>query len=164
MVTKIIKKISIEMSGATRRYVVTAKQGDMASRYVEVTLLDGGEEYTISNDLLVRAYIRKPDRKAVYNSCTFSGAKVMVELDSQVLAAAGTASCEIKIQTADLSQRVTSVTFEIAIEPQVMDENAVKSSDQMGVLDEQMKKYADEKPDIRTIEVPAVKKIICQYY
>ena len=143
MVTKIIKKISIEMSGATRRYVVTAKQGDMASRYVEVTLLDGGEEYTISNDLLVRAYIRKPDRKAVYNSCTFSGAKVMVELDSQVLAAAGTASCEIKIQTADLSQRVTSVTFEIEIEPQVMDENAVKSSDQMGVLDEQMKKYAD---------------------
>ena len=142
-ITKVTKPIRIEMSGVTRRYEVTAKQGDMATRYVEVTLLNNSEEYTIPAGSLVRAYIKKPDGKVVYNSCTFTGAKVMVALDSQTLAAAGTALCEIKIQTSDLAQRITSVTFEIEIEPQVMDENAVKSSDQMGVLDELMKQYAD---------------------
>lgn len=59
----VTEKIRIEMSGSTQRYMVSAKQGDMATRYVEVTLLDNGEEYQIPVGAVVTSYVRKPDRK-----------------------------------------------------------------------------------------------------
>lgn len=140
---RVTQKFEIEMSGSTKQYMVSAKQGDRATRYVEVTLLSSGEPYTIPNGSSVTAYIRKPDRKRVYTACTFSGAVVTLELTSQTLAAAGTARCEIEVKSADLEQVITSVTFEIEIEPMVKDEDAVISGDEMSVLDRTLKQYAD---------------------
>ena len=37
---KVIQRIEIEMSGGTKQYMVSAKQGDRATRYVETVLLD----------------------------------------------------------------------------------------------------------------------------
>lgn len=39
---KVIQRIEIEMSGGTKQYMVSAKQGDRATRYVETVLLDQG--------------------------------------------------------------------------------------------------------------------------
>lgn len=44
---KVIQRIEIEMSGGTKQYMVSAKQGDRATRYVETVLLNHGEPYTI---------------------------------------------------------------------------------------------------------------------
>lgn len=140
---KVTTKFEIEMSGSTKQYMVSAKQGDRATRYVEVTLLSAGEPYSIPEGSSVTAYIRKPDRKRVYTACSFSGAVVTLELTSQTLAAAGTARCEIEVKSADLEQVITSVTFEIEIEPMVKDEDAVISGDEMSVLDRTLKQYAD---------------------
>lgn len=140
---RVTQKFEIEMSGSTKQYMVSAKQGDRATRYVEVTLLSSGEPYTIPDGSAVTAYIRKPDRKRVYTACSFSGAVVTLELTSQTLAAAGTARCEIEVKSADLEQVITSVTFEIEIEPMVKDEDAVISGDEMSVLDTTLKQYAE---------------------
>ena len=35
---KVIQRIEIEMSGGTKQYMVSAKQGDRATRYVETVL------------------------------------------------------------------------------------------------------------------------------
>lgn len=140
---RVTQKFEIEMSGSTKQYMVSAKQGDRATRYVEVTLLSSGEPYTIPVGSAVTAYIRKPDRKRVYTACSFSGAVVTLELTSQTLAAAGTARCEIEVKSADLEQVITSVTFEIEIEPMVKDEDAVISGDEMSVLDTTLKQYAE---------------------
>lgn len=65
---KVIQRIEIEMSGGTKQYMVSAKQGDRATRYVETVLLNHGEPYTIPAGSSVTAFIRKPDRHRV--SCT----------------------------------------------------------------------------------------------
>ena len=68
----------------------------------------------------------------------------MVELDSQALAAAGTALCEVEVKSSDLMQVVTSVTFEIEIEAKVKDEDAIVSGDELSIFDKTMKQYADQ--------------------
>lgn len=141
---KVIQRIEIEMSGGTKQYMVSAKQGDRATRYVETVLLDHGEPYTIPAGSSVTAFIRKPDRHRVYTPCEFTDNVVMVELDSQALAAAGTALCEVEVKSSDLMQVVTSVTFEIEIEAKVKDEDAIVSGDEFSIFDKTMKQYADQ--------------------
>lgn len=140
---RVTEKFEIEMSGSTKRYVMSVKQGDRATRYAEATLLFCGEKYEIPTGANVTAYIRKPDRKRVYTPCEFSGAVVTVELNSQALAAAGTALCEIEAKSADLTQVITSASFEIEIEERVKDEDAIASADEMSILDTTLKQYAD---------------------
>ena len=141
---KVIQRIEIEMSGGTKQYMVSAKQGDRATRYVETVLLDHGEPYTIPAGSSVTAFIRKPDRHRVYTPCEFTDNVVMVKLDSQALAAAGTALCEVEVKSSDLMQVVTSVTFEIEIEAKVKDEDAIVSGDELSIFDKTMKQYADQ--------------------
>lgn len=69
---KVIQRIEIEMSGGTKQYMVSAKQGDRATRYVETVLLNHGEPYTIPAGSSVTAFIRKPDRHRVYTPCEFT--------------------------------------------------------------------------------------------
>ena len=139
---KVTTKFEIEMSGGTKQYAMSVKQGDRATRYAEVTLLSYGEKYEIPTGSNVTAYIRKPDRHKVYTPCEYSGAVVTVELNSQALAAAGTALCEIEVKSSDLEQVATSVTFEIEIEAKVKDEDAIISGDEMSLFDTLMKQYA----------------------
>ena len=141
---KVIQRIEIEMSGGTKQYMVSAKQGDRATRYVETVLQNHGKPYTIPAGSSVTAFIRKPDRHRVYTPCEFTDNVVMVELDSQALAAAGTALCEVEVKSSDLMQVVTSVTFEIEIEAKVKDEDAIVSGDELSIFDKTMKQYADQ--------------------
>lgn len=139
---RVTESFDIELSGSTKRYAVTAKQGDKATRYVAVTLVDHESEYSIPSGSVVTAFIKKPDGTNVYENCTFNGATVTVELTNQTLAAAGTALCEVEVKTADASQIITSVTFEIEIEKKVKDDDAIISTDEMSALDAQMQAYA----------------------
>ena len=140
---RVIKRLKIEMSGSTKQYQVSAKQSDRATRYVEIQLLDQGAEYEIPPGSNVTAYIKKPDLKRAYSPCTFSGSVVTMELTSQTLAAAGTALAEIEVKSGDMTEVITSCTFEIEIEPCVKDEDAIISGDEMSLFDATMKAYAE---------------------
>ena len=125
---RVIKRLKIEMSGSTKQYQVSAKQHDRATRYVEIQLLNQGAEYEIPPGSNVTAYIKKPDLKRAYSPCTFSGSVVTMELTSQTLAAAGTALAEIEVKSGDMTEVITSCTFEIEIEPCVKDEDAAEAA------------------------------------
>ena len=140
---RVIKRLKIEMSGSTKQYQVSAKQHDRATRYVEIQLLNQGAEYEIPPGSNVTAYIKKPDLKRAYSPCTFSGPVVTMELTSQTLAAAGTALAEIEVKSGDMTEVITSCTFEIEIEPCVKDEDAIISGDEMSLFDATMKAYAE---------------------
>ena len=140
---RVIKRLRIEMSASTKQYQVSAKQTDRATRYVEIQLLDQGAEYEIPPGSNVTAYIKKPDLKRAYSPCTFSGSVVTMELTSQTLAAAGTALAEIEVKSGDMTEVITSCTFEIKIEPCVKDEDAIISGDEMSLFDATMKAYAE---------------------
>lgn len=133
--TRLETLINIEMSGDTKRYLVSAKQGDKATRFIVARLLNNGEPYTIPTGARVVINIEKPDGKYVYNTCSYSGSDVTVELTNQALAASGTAYCDIEIRTSDDSQVITSASFTMEIEPSQRNENAILSANEFTDLE-----------------------------
>jgi hypothetical protein len=133
--TKLTTNINLEMSGDTKRYLVSAKQGDKATRFIIARLLNNGEPYTIPTGARAVINIAKPDGKHVYNTCSYSGSDVTVELTNQALAASGTAYCDIEIRTSDDSQVITSASFTMEIEPSQRNDNAILSANEFTELE-----------------------------
>lgn len=61
--TKLTTNINLEMSGDTKRYLVSAKQGDKATRFIIARLLNNGEPYTIPTGARAVINITKPDTR-----------------------------------------------------------------------------------------------------
>lgn len=132
--------INIEMSGETKKYVISAKQGDKATRFIVAKLLNNGEPYQIPSGAQVVVNIKKPDGKHVYNECEYKDADVTIELTNQALAAAGTGICDIEIRSNDSSQVVSSASFEIEIEKSMRSEGAIESSNEFTTLEKKLQK------------------------
>ena len=132
--------INIEMSGETKKYVVSAKQGDKATRFIVAKLLNNGEPYQIPSGAQVVVNIKKPDGKHVYDECKYKDADVTIELTNQALAAAGTGVCDIEIRSNDSSQVVSSASFEIEIEKSMRSEDAIESSNEFTTLEKKLQK------------------------
>lgn len=141
--TKLTTNINLEMSGDTKRYLVSAKQGDKATRFIIARLLNNGEPYTIPTGARVVINIAKPDGKHVYNTCSYSGSDVTVELTNQALAASGTAYCDIEIRTSDDSQVITSASFTMEIEPSQRNDNAILSANEFTELENRVKGHIE---------------------
>lgn len=135
---RLTTRISIEMTGDTRRYLVSAKQGDKATRYIVAKLLNNGTPYVIPAGARVAFNVEKPDRKYVYNTCTYSGSEVTVELTNQTLAVAGTAYCDIEVRTGDNTQLITSASFTIEIEKSMRNDKAILSSNEFTELEDRI--------------------------
>lgn len=141
---RMITAIQIELYGETKFYLVSAKQGDRATRFVQVELMMYGNQFEIPPDALVYANIRKPDKKFCYNECAVENNRVMVELTNQALAAAGTAYCDIEIRRASDSEILSSASFTIEIEESMRDESAILSCNEMTALDNKVQHYIDD--------------------
>ena len=135
---KLTTNIEIEMTGETKHYLVSAKQGDKATRFINVKLLNNGVDYQLPEDAIARVNIKKPDGKYIYNSCDFSGSVVSIELTNQILAAAGTACCDVEIRTEDSTQVITSASFEIEIEMSQRNEEAIESSNEFTAFEKEI--------------------------
>ena len=133
--SKMVTNITMEMSGDIKKYMVSAVQGDRATRCVLVKLVNNGEPYMIPDGARAIVNIKKPDGKFVYNQCTYSGNEVTIELTNQALAASGTAYCNVEIRTADDTQIITSATFEIEIETTQRSDSAIESSNEFTAIE-----------------------------
>lgn len=147
MLNMLVTRINIEMTGDTRRYLVSAKQGDKATRYVIAKLLNEGCAYMIPSGARVAMNVKKPDGKHVYNTCTYSGSEVTIELTSQTLAAAGTACCDIEVRTGDDAQIITSASFTIEIERSMRSDDAIISSNEFTELEDRIKGHIENLDD-----------------
>ena len=141
---QMITSIQLELYGKTKFYLVSAKQGDKATRFVEVELMMYGNQFVIPADAVVYANIKKPDKKFCYNECKVENNHVMVELTNQALAAAGTAYCDIEIRRASNSEILSSASFTIEIEESMRDESAILSSNEISALDKKVQSYIDD--------------------
>ena len=63
---------------------IIAKQGEISSRQVEVTLLQNNAVYTIPSGVKARVKYYKPDGNKVINDCTISNNKVIVTYTADV--------------------------------------------------------------------------------
>ena len=145
----------MEMSGDIKKYMVSAVQGDRATRCVLVKLVNNGEPYMIPDGARAIVNIKKPDGKYVYNQCTYSGNEVTIDLTSQALAASGTAYCNVEIRTEDDTQIITSATFEIEIETTQRSDSAIESTNEFTAIEVKINDLIEKISDTNSAAVKA---------
>lgn len=119
----IIRHIKVDLYGDTQHFAVAAKQMDMGTRYVGVTLLEDGVVYEIPDNVEIIINMTKPDKTHVHNDGEKSGNEALVPLTRGMLMVHGTAQCEIQLyQNGAL---LTSATFEMEIFPSQRDESEI---------------------------------------
>lgn len=122
----IIRHIKVDMYGDVSRYAVAAKQMDMGTRYVGVTLTIDGVEWEIPRDAEIVAAVKKPDGKSVWNDCKHYGNEALVELTREMLAIHGTALCDVELYQNGVL--LSSATFELEIFPSQRVDSTILSS------------------------------------
>ena len=113
---------------------LTAKQGDIASRYLLFHLLDGDKPFDLSNRT-VRVYAIKPDKTEIFNDLTINDASkgyCTLELTSQCLAAAGVVKMELYIS--ESGKVLTSIPFELEVIACINTANSVTSTNEFSAL------------------------------
>ena len=149
MSMQMITDVTIDLYGEVQYYMASAKQGDKATRYLRVQLMNNGNEYQIPDDIILIANIKKPDGKFCYNQCEKENNRVMVQLTSQALAAAGTAYCDIEMRDNDDNLILSSAAFSIEIEKSMRDENAIESCNEITFLEKKIQRYIDSMLEVK---------------
>ena len=114
---------------------LTAKQGDIASRYLLFHLLDGDKPFDLSNKN-VRVYAIKPDKTEIFNDLTINDASkgyCTLELTSQCLASAGIVKMELYIS--ESGKVLTSIPFELEVIACINTVNSVTSTNEFSALE-----------------------------
>ena len=125
--------------------VVTAMQGEINSRFLEITITDKGNFFNLTGKT-VMVYMTKPDGKIIFNSCSVVDApngKINVSLTSQMSIVAGVVKdFEVHIIGNDKSRlKVSGICLKIKDTSNV--DEAIESTNEFTALVEALKK-ADE--------------------
>ena len=120
---EIIIHIKVDLYVYTQHFAVAAKQMDMGTRYIGVTLMEDGVVYEIPDNVEVIINMTKPDKTHVHNDGEKSGNEALIPLTRGMLQVHGTALCEVQLyQNGAL---LTSATFEMEIFPSQRDESEI---------------------------------------
>ena len=115
--------------------LITAKQNDSNSRFLDVYLYDGGVPIDLTGHE-VRIYMQKPDGTEIFNNGEITDAasgRCQFELTDQALGAYGKLLCEISIWK-DNVQILTSQTFGIDVVKNLRTAGSIESSNEYGAL------------------------------
>ena len=113
---------------------LTAKQGDIASRYLLFHLLDGDKPFDLTGRS-VRVYARKPDKTEIFNDLIINDETkgyCTLELTSQCLAEVGIVKMELYIS--ESGKVLTSIPFELEVIGCINTANAVTSTNEFSAL------------------------------
>lgn len=115
--------------------IITAKQNDSNSRFLDVYLYDGGVPIDLTGHE-VRIYMLKADGTEVFNNGEITNAtagRCQFELTDQALGAYGKLLCEITIWY-DNVQILTTQTFDIHVVKNLRTAGSIESSNEYGAL------------------------------
>lgn len=115
--------------------LITAKQGDTNSRFLDVYLKDNGRPINLTGNE-VKLYGKKQDGKVIFNNGQITDAvngRCQFELTSQALAVAGELKLEISIWQNN-ERTLTTQTFKVFVVPRVGNDRAIESSNEFGAL------------------------------
>ena len=113
---------------------LTAKRGDIASRYLLFHLLDGDKPFDLTNRS-VRVYAVKPDKTVIFNDLTINDRTkgyCTLELTSQCLALAGTVKMELYILESD--KVLTSIPFRLQVIDCINTDDSIVSTNEFTAL------------------------------
>lgn len=115
--------------------VVSASQGEVNSRFLEMTLVDGGVPLNLEGTTVL-IYAKKPDGNVIFNNCTIENAEkgvVSVGLTSQMSALSGKLDCEIHVINREKST-LKLLGLQIRIASCADSDSAVESTSEFTVL------------------------------
>lgn len=115
--------------------VVSASQGEVNARFLEITLVDGGEPLNLEG-ATVLIYAEKPDKNVIFNNCKIENAEkgiVSVGLTSQMSVLSGKLDCEIHIINREKST-LKILGLQIRVMPCANSDVAVESTSEFTVL------------------------------
>lgn len=125
---EIMRHITVDLYGDAKRYAVAAKQMDMRTRYVGVTLTIDGVTWEIPRNVEAVIAAKKPDGTQVWNDCIMTGNEVLAPFSREMLAVHGTALCDVELY--QNGAVLTSASFEVEIFPsQRVDETIISSGE-----------------------------------
>ena len=114
---------------------LTAKQGDIASRFILFHLLDGDTPFDLTGKS-VRVYARKPDKTEIFNDLVINDKTkgyCTLELTSQCLAEAGIVKMELYIS--ESGKVLTSIPFDLEVIGCINTTNSVVSTNEFSALE-----------------------------
>ena len=138
---QVTKNITLDLLETGSPVIIKAKQNDRNTRYIAAHLYVDGLAYPVPSGTEIAFRYKKPDGIAGFYDAlpdnspaiTVSGNTVTVELVEQVLTVSGCVHCEINMYNAT-SEKLTTFTFEIAVEESVLTDAEIISSDYYNVL------------------------------
>ena len=122
---------------------LTAKQGDIASRFILFHLLDGDTPFDLTGKS-VRMYARKPDKTEIFNNLVINDKTkgyCTLELTSQCLAKAGIVKMELYISQS--GKVLTSIPFELEVIACINNINSIVSTNEFSALEAALRSLQD---------------------
>lgn len=112
----ITQNMTLDLTKRAAFQYVNAKQGDNGSRFVKITLTDGGVNYRPPADTAATFRAQKPDGTMVLNQAVVNDdGTVTVELTQQTLAVSGDVAADVYL-TDNHGAQLSSVSFIIHVE------------------------------------------------
>lgn len=134
MMEEIKSSLHIDLAAYRQPADVCTIQGNTGARPISIDLNKGTDDYDLT-DLTLRLYVKKPDGCIVYMPLTPEDpvkGHICIRPTAQMLAAAGTAQCEIEICEGE--KRLTTIPFRLHIKPSLRDDGALESTDEFSAL------------------------------
>lgn len=129
-----IQDITLLMHGSSSNVIVHAQEGDTASRVVRCRLKTfNNEDYLAPQNALASIYVKKYDGTAIWNTCTIDeDGVVTAELTTDMAVPSGASVAQFVFATENGD--IKSQTFFIKVPKSPYCEDAIQSSNEMGVL------------------------------
>lgn len=129
---KAVQKITLDIAQGSLPVTVFAKQYDNKTRFIEITLTNGGVLYEIPSGVTARFRLTKGDKTVIFNDASIASGVITAELTEQALAASGIAVAEIGLYQG--AAILTTQIFYIDVKASAMNEKQVMSSNEYGSL------------------------------
>ena len=134
------KSLDLQKSGA--QWSIDVKQNDVNSRKIVISLTDGGKAFILGGDMIATIYGKKTDGNVIYKDCTIENGMAIVDVEKQLITAAGTVECELRIYDSNAAgaQLLTTPRFNIEVYDVLTDENRITSTSDYSALASEMVK------------------------
>lgn len=128
------KSLDLQKNGA--QWSIDVKQNDVNSRRIVISLTDGGKAFILGGDMIATIYGKKTDGNVIYKDCTIENGMVIVDVEKQLITAAGTVECELRIYDSNAAgaQLLTTPRFNVEVYDVLSDENRITSTSDYSAL------------------------------
>lgn len=128
------KSLDLQKNGA--QWSIDVKQNDVNSRRIVISLTDGGKAFILGGDMIATIYGKKTDGNVIYKDCSIENGMAIVDVEKQLITAAGTVECELRIYDSNAAgaQLLTTPRFNIEVYDVLSDENRITSTSDYSAL------------------------------